>query len=124
MTNRERAQKIVEALEAVEWACHDGDGDATCPDCGFYEFLKKGHHPDCGLDAALSHARALLDESGQEERDHEAMERVRRDRIGSLEFAYNAGDLIMMEPEVFTRPDPADAVLAFPPPPVVSQEEK
>ena len=48
--------KLVAALEAVEWGAADGYGDPKCPCCGVREF-GNDHAPTCQLAAALAKAK-------------------------------------------------------------------
>ena len=64
------------------------------------------------VDAAfLESVAAALREAAEMVRDHEAMEKLRADRVGSLLWTYNL-DLWQVEPhERGTYADPVDAIL-------------
>lgn len=68
-TPRERAQQIVEAIEAIEWSDEvvvgdDADFFLACFGCGGSQ--RTGHYDPCPLNTVLSHARALAEELGEE----------------------------------------------------------
>ena len=67
-----------------------------------------------GYNEANAVIAAALREAAEMVRDHEAMEKLRADRVGSLLWTYNL-DLWQVEPhERGTFDDPADAILGEP----------